>query len=123
MPEITVTFRGPVFTGVRQIVMRQLLQSIEDVVVEDGISQVREEYDSSHRHPTGHARSRVSREGPRVTTGGIVYGAWLEGVGSRNATTRFKGYFSFRKATQRLDARVPALVAPSVSRAVARLNA
>ena len=29
---------------------------------------------------------------------GLVYGPWLEGVGSRNKTTRFKGYFNLRKA-------------------------
>jgi hypothetical protein len=34
---------------------------------------------------------------------GPVYGPWLEGVGSRNATTRFKGYRAFRKAANALE--------------------
>ena len=33
-----------------------------------------------------------------VSDNGVVYGAWLEGTSSRNDTTRFKGYRSFRNA-------------------------
>lgn len=35
-----------------------------------------------------------------ITDGGVVYGPWLEGVSPRNATTRFKGYSSFRRTAQ-----------------------
>jgi hypothetical protein len=38
-----------------------------------------------------------------VTTNLASYGPWLEGTGSRNQTTRFKGYHGFRQATQELD--------------------
>ena len=38
-----------------------------------------------------------------VTTDLATYGPWLEGVGSRNQTTRFKGYHGFRMASQTLD--------------------
>ena len=40
---------------------------------------------------------------------GLVYGPWLEGVGSRNKTTRFKGYFNLRKAAQVTRGRVKML--------------
>jgi hypothetical protein len=39
-----------------------------------------------------------------VTTDLASYGPWLEGLGSRNETTSFKGYFSFRQATQQVNA-------------------
>ena len=39
----------------------------------------------------------------------IVYGPWLEGVSRRNQTTRFKGYHSFRRATQAVLPKVVAL--------------
>lgn len=39
-----------------------------------------------------------------VTTDLATYGPWLEGTGSRNETTRFKGYHAFRLASQELDA-------------------
>jgi len=38
-----------------------------------------------------------------VTSDNATYGPWLEGTGSRNETTRFKGYHGFRKAGQELD--------------------
>lgn len=38
-----------------------------------------------------------------VTTELAMYGPWLEGTGSRNMTTRFKGYFGYRLAAQELD--------------------
>src|SRR3546814_20243239 len=46
---------------------------------------------------------------PEVWDGGMAgprYGPWLEGVGSRNNTTRFKGYHAFRKAADALDRRI-----------------
>lgn len=46
-----------------------------------------------------HGKLVVVNDGGR--TGGLVYGPWLEGVGSRNKTTRFKGYFNLRKAAQK----------------------
>ena len=39
-----------------------------------------------------------------VTTADAMYGPWLEGTGSRNQSTRFKGYHGFRLAAQELDA-------------------
>lgn len=38
-----------------------------------------------------------------VTNETAVYGPWLEGTGSRNQTTRFKGYWGFRRAAQQLE--------------------
>ena len=38
-----------------------------------------------------------------VTSGNAMYGPWLEGTGSRNATSRFKGYHGFRLAAGDLD--------------------
>lgn len=38
-----------------------------------------------------------------VTDGGIVYGPWLEGTGSRNKETRFKGYRHWRTTTQSMN--------------------
>lgn len=44
-----------------------------------------------------------------VTTSDAMYGPWLEGTGSRNMTTRFKGYHGFRVAGQELDAEAEGL--------------
>lgn len=57
------------------------------------------------RHPTGYYESQVHAENTTITDGGVIYGPWLEGVGSRNRTTRFKGYFTFRRTTQSIRAK------------------
>ena len=54
---------------------------------------------------------------------GIIYGPWLEGVSHRNQTTRFKGYSSFRRATQEMQRhRAPQLAQQVVDRYVAELT-
>ena len=53
---------------------------------------------------------------------GVVYGPWLEGVGSRNETSRFKGYRMFRKANNALRIAAPRLLQKHVKRAVRALG-
>lgn len=69
-----------------------------------------------HAHPRGD-HWVVSDEGS------VVYNHWLEGTGSRNfPKTRFKGYRSFRIATQETAKRVPALAKPAAERLCRELN-
>ena len=58
----------------------------------------------------------------RIDDGNVVYGPWLEGNGSRNATTRFKGYASFRRVAQWLNGRARGVVQNFAEDAVRRLN-
>lgn len=81
---------------------------------------------ASFRAPTGRYWNRVHIErgdgGHVVTDGGVVYGPWLEGVGSRNNTTRFKGYSSFRRATQRIDGRADEIAERTLPPYLARME-
>ena len=52
----------------------------------------------------------------------VIYGAWLEGVSSRNQTTRFKGYASFRRTEQWLQSRVKPEAKAFVHRYAKKLN-
>ena len=58
-----------------------------------------------------------------ITDGGVVYGPWLEGTGDRNATTRFKGYFSFRRTAQWLQGQSRRVMEWHVSRLAKELGA
>ena len=58
----------------------------------------------------------------RIDDGGVVYGPWLEGIGSRNATTRFKGYQMFRKTAQWLRGQLKQVAKIHMRRAVAELR-
>lgn len=57
-----------------------------------------------------------------VTTDIASYGPWLEGVGSRNESTRFKGYHGFRLAAQEVSGMAPEIAAKAVAAYVAVMN-
>lgn len=100
---VRTTTHGPMFNGAAARAIDDFRDEWEDEVAEEALGIVKDVMHASFKHPTGyyesHVRIRNSSSGPYVGDGGVIpYGLWLEGVGSRNATTRFKGYHMFRKA-------------------------
>ena len=75
---------------------------------------------------TGHYRrnvsGRVSNLRGVITDGKVIYGPWLEGVSSRNQSTRFKGYSSFRKTAQYLQKEVKVQANSFAKKYVTELN-
>lgn len=57
-----------------------------------------------------------------ITDTGIVYGPWLEGTDSRNRTSRFKGYATFRKSRDAFEDRATKIAEGELERAVGRLS-
>ena len=103
----TVIESGPLFSGALESALKQGIHEAQVAVAELGEREVRSRLRQVLRHPTGYYSSRVRTEvtaaDPRVTDSRVIYGPWLEGTGSRNRTTRFKGYSTFRQVTQRLN--------------------
>jgi hypothetical protein len=133
MPVI-VTTHGPLFTSANQTIPRKMLRDIERDVAEATQRLVQEKGQASFRYERktynvpGKWRASIhtdlSSDHAIVTDGGIVYGAWLEGVSSRNETTRFKGYFMWRRSLQAMRrGRAEKIAQPIVDRAVRELNA
>lgn len=83
--------------------------AVEYQVAVKGEQMVQQRLRQVLRHPTGYYQSRISVDrtsGGRyqVHDGGVIYGPWLEGTGSRNSpVTRFPGYFTFRRTKALLD--------------------
>jgi hypothetical protein len=106
--DVDVRNSGPVFDGRAEAAARSLGVDITNAVAFAGYQMVQANLTQRLQHPTGYYQSQlhIVRYGlhAEVTDGGVIYGPWLEGTGSRNRTTRFKGYRSFRKAIQRLRA-------------------
>ena len=75
---------------------------------------------------TGHYRRSIHAVASHlhgiITDSGVVYGPWLEGVSSRNATTRFKGYSSFRRVGQTLEKDRDKVLKAHVDKAIRELN-
>lgn len=120
--EIDVVTRGPVFDGRAAAAVPGFLSAGADDVADEGREMVRD----VAPHRTGYYRSRIRTErrgsGAVVTDGRVVYGPWLEGVSSRNQSTRFRGYRMFRQAARRLQRRVPAIIEPSLQRLVQKMG-
>ena len=123
-----VTAHGPLFDGRAEEELTRAVKDIRDQVAKKGEQLVRDTFGSSIRENHGHFMASIkivdhsqtftSHSGHKsyttavsvdhaneeaVTTDLATYGPWLEGSGSRNESTRFKGYHGFRRAGQELD--------------------
>jgi hypothetical protein len=101
--------RGPVFDGRAERANRELTGACVERVAREGKNDVTTRLDQVIRHPTPYYETRIRtdkqtaerwliNDGPHT----FKYGPWLEGTGSRNRTTRFKGYWTFKIVTQKL---------------------
>jgi len=119
---------GPFFEpGNAERVLRDMCSDIVDEVAAQASADVHTNLNTSIRHPTPYYETQIRIESRgfnerSVNDSGVIYGPWLEGTGSRNRTTRFKGYASFRRAAQSTQARVPQLARAAVERAARRLS-
>ncbi len=123
----TVTTTGPLFDGRALRVLDKLADDVTEVVADEGVTVVQQVLGSVLKNPSGFYQSRIqterkTRDRSLVTDGGVVYGPWLAGVGSRNATSRFKGYTHWRRATQQLQRNVTRITQPVVRRRVGQMN-
>lgn len=98
--EIDVKVRGP-FADTRAT--RWLMDTADDAEEEVGeraSALIHARLRGVLQHPTGRYESTVRavrKTGDMVVDGeGTVYGRWLEGTSTRNDSTRFKGYVTFR---------------------------
>lgn len=106
---------GPLFDGEANHAAADMCRAIEREVATEGSRMVHENLHAVLRHPTGYYESHVHAqpEGSNweITDSGVVYGYWLEGIGSRNfPKTRFKGYTTWRRTTQELDKKADSIV-------------
>ncbi|MFG3510247.1 hypothetical protein ACGF5F_32645 [Streptomyces sp. NPDC047821] len=111
MSDVEVNFEGPIFDGRAAQAMAAYCDDARDSIAEFGEQHALNLMGLAFRHPTGYYESRVRTElvaadTARVHDSGVVYGPWLEGVGSRNSpVTRFPGYFHWRRTKALVQAR------------------
>jgi hypothetical protein len=123
---LEVSIVGPVFDGMAQAAMASMIDEMQYHVAAQGLANVQMLLDRSIQHPTPYYETQVTVQRLAddwvVHDRGIVYGPWLEGTSRRNATTRFRGYHSFRRATEQLRGRIPQLIAPILNRWLGRIS-
>jgi hypothetical protein len=107
MIHIDTDTHGPIFDGRASLAARDFVHDSQREISEQGADMIRTQLDHVLRHQTGRYRRSIHVQhgfgSDVINDGGIVYGPWLEGTGSRNRTTRFKGYATFRRVVQRLE--------------------
>jgi hypothetical protein len=117
---------GPLFDGIAEIEAKALAAAVQREIAEYAEFQWQMNMTEAFQHPTGYYQSRVniarSEASLSVNDGGVIYGPWLEGVGSRNETTRFKGYFSARRAANSVAQKSMAIALPLIEAFVAKAN-
>lgn len=112
---VHVRLRGALVQGRAPAIVDHMIEQAVAEVADYTKFEVLTQLDSVLQHPTGHYESQI-RDQPmtrflhRIHDSGVVYGPWLEGVSSRNATTRFKGYHTFRIVRGRMSRKMTAVV-------------
>jgi len=125
-----ITFRGALFTGVAEAELAAAEAAVQREVAEYAEYQWQMNMDGSFQNPTGAYQSHVNilqREGDLVVNdgwpdSGLQYGPWLEGVGSRNVTSSFKGYRSMERARNSVAQKTDAIAKPIIDKFIAAAN-
>jgi len=108
-----VIVNGPVFDGRADIALTQACRESERSIAILGASRMRSFLQTVLRKQTPYYRLQVEASpdhpGWKVWDQKVIYGPWLNGTGSRNKTTRFKGYFHVRVTAQWMQARAVAM--------------
>jgi len=124
--QIYVRMKGPTVEGLAEPMLEAALQASLAEVADYTKYEVSLELINVLQHPTGYYESRiqserVSAEAYSINDSGVVYGPWLEGVSSRNQSTRFKGYATFRRTKNRMIQKAGVIIDAAVSRIVKEL--
>ena len=123
---IEVRTKGGLLNGRGKAVISNAVDEINDDVGQEAYNRVQNRLSSVLQNPTGAYQSRittdVSSDSVGISDGGVVYGPWLEGTSSRNNSTQFKGYQTFRKVLQEMEKDASKQADRVVGRAVGKLQ-
>lgn len=132
MPIAAVTIgtraRGKIFDeSTVNIMTDRVVDSILDELADYGYFLLQMRLGQVLQNPTGLYQSRIkidrAGEDRVLTDSNMIYGPWLEGTGSRNQITRFKGYHTFRTVSRQLDQKKVEIAKKHIARYIGEMNA
>lgn len=104
---IEVTTTGPIIEGAGPAAVQTAMTETVKAVADAAYKRLMSAFPAGLPERSGNLKGMVSQtvEGPyaQIDDGGCIYGPWIEGTGSRNATTRFKGYSTYRRNAQEMQ--------------------
>jgi hypothetical protein len=119
---VRVRLAGPLVEGKANAIVDAMMVSAVAEVADYAKYEVLTQLGKVLVNPTGYYESQIA-DTPvtpflhRIHDSGVVYGPWLEGISSRNQTTRFKGYHTFRIVQGRISQKSSAIIAAHFARA------
>jgi hypothetical protein len=138
--DVTVVVQGPLFKNGKGELDNAMQQAVRDVVsfgeerlneklrprptgVFLSVAEARKGQASvgDYRRRVGE-NVRVSGMSGSISDGGMIYGPWLEGLSQRNQSTRFKGYFTFRKTGQDMQKEAPKILSKNIKRFIKKVG-
>ncbi|MFD5509110.1 hypothetical protein ACFWIB_15215 [Streptomyces sp. NPDC127051] len=128
MDDVEITVRGPLFDGRAAREIADYVDEAREQIAEFSEEHVLNLMGTSFREPTGYYEShvmteRASADVSRVHDSGVVYGPWLEGVGTRNRPRPgFPGYEHWRKTKALLALRAPEMAQRLLERYLPRMR-
>lgn len=126
--DVVVKIDGPLFDQRYDQVIGEFLDAAKTDIAEVGENMMAASsavfrYEAKPRTGVWLANLHTSNQGDDlVIEDDAVYNAWLEGVGSRNKTTRFKGYRIWRLTAQQLQAAAAGIAERTLQRFIGRLG-
>lgn len=128
--KLEVDTKGPFFTGQYQKELHSFLDEVKIEAADMVVERIRTRINVVTKFPTGAFSSAVYHERAnhfndrsiRVHYPEALYGPWLEGESSRNATTRFKGYRTFRRARSWARKEVTPFVQSRINQFLSRIG-
>ncbi|MFD8075808.1 hypothetical protein ACFV3E_24525 [Streptomyces sp. NPDC059718] len=122
MSNIEVRMTGPLFDGSAERAMQRACDDARDSIAEFAEDYALSLMGATFKNPTGYYEEHVktelvSSDTALVHDDGVVYGPWLEGVGTRNRPRPgFPGYGHWRKTKDLVATRGPEIAERAVQR-------
>lgn len=125
--QVKLTTRGVFFNEpAMKAEIASWIEKTKDESAQLGFDLLQARFKKVFKHPKGKYAQRVIvnrvSEDRVITDQFVIYGSWLEGTSTRNKSTKFKGYSSFRKTRLELRKKAIALGQKKLDDLVGRLN-
>lgn len=125
---INLRLKGPVVEGRGPAIVKAMTEIAIEELADYTRYEVLTQLDSVLVNPTGYYESQVRAERVAVDTysindSGVIYGPWLEGIGSRNRPRPgFPGYHTFRIVRNRMAQKAGVIAEAAIARQMGALE-
>lgn len=125
---ISLRLKGPIVEGRAPAIVKAMTEIALEELADYTRFEVLMQLDSVLVNPTGYYESQIvaDRVAPdiySINDSGVIYGPWLEGVGSRNyPVTKFAGYHTFRIVRNRMAQKAMAVAEAAIARQMGALE-